>query len=579
MSGYPEDLNIIVCKDFDDFATWVASAPHESLSQALEMTKAKVHEWIKKQLELERALKRSPGMAETQGSQQSPAENSENPRRSPKEQRDPQREWEVGDRASIAWEEEGLHIFWPGTITSKENFVRVKVMDETGLVEMQDCSTTDYISPQCQHVQTERHGINSSLFVHSVQFKTQTATHIITNTFSMTNGEEKLAIGRILEWKFDGRVPGLPYWFSFELDGDGGRMSKLEGTQFHECKTSHIAPEPTKWPETGVLLEQVGASSDSSLSRIGFENCHDKSGGIAIFVKVCAFEDRNEVSWGFWWQQVPDCFKKKWTSQLRLVFRAQRSASRDLWQLLCGHWTDMSTVFEAASLLNFVRALRYWQNRGLSLLRGPWSRRVEQILQSAGFWQTQLHVWRHVEFGTASWIGDDGLAQANSVLHFLREQWRKERFSAFLHHKRREAEEALAAGVSYDDVDVKRLRLLYDDLTAEQQGVLLGASWSIAAFDKLHRRAGKDDPVQVAVCPFCQQNVVPNWLHIAWHCPHFATGRPPEPELILAKRLGWPIAHETKQASMLRIDFLSEVRAQSRKKAGFYDPGAHAPTQ
>eukprot|EP00438_Fugacium_kawagutii_P011659 Skav217247 [mRNA] locus=scaffold110:330358:331212:- [translate_table: standard] len=222
-----------------------------------------------------------------------------------------------------------------------------------------------------------------------------------------------------------------------------------------------------------------------------------------------------KVSWGFWWQQVPDCFKKKWTSRLRLVLRVQRSASRDLWQLLCGHWTDMNTVFEAASLLNFVRALRYWQNRGLSLLRGPWSRRAAQILQSAGFWQTQLHVWRHVDFGTASWIGDDGLAQATSVLHFLREQWRKERFSAFLHHKRREAEEALAAGVSYDDVDVKRLRLLYDDLTAEQQGVLLGASWSIAAYDKLRRRAGKDDPVQVAVCPFCQQAVVPNWLHIA----------------------------------------------------------------
>lgn len=122
-------------------------------------------------------------MAGTQGeSQQSQAENTENPPRSPKEQLDPQREWEVGDRASIAWEDEGLHIFWPGTITRKENFVRVRVMDETGLVEMKDCSTTGYISPQCQHVQTERHEKYSSLFVHSVQFKTQTATHIITHT-------------------------------------------------------------------------------------------------------------------------------------------------------------------------------------------------------------------------------------------------------------------------------------------------------------------------------------------------------------------------------------------------------------
>eukprot|EP00438_Fugacium_kawagutii_P032129 Skav200608 [mRNA] locus=scaffold879:152265:153053:- [translate_table: standard] len=167
-------------------------------------------------------------------------------------------------------------------------------MDDTGLVEMKDCSTTGYISPHRQHVQTKRHEeySNSLLFIHSVQFKTQTATHIITNTFSVTNGEEKLAVGKILEWEFDGRVPGLPYWFSFDLDGDGGRMSKLEGIQFHEYKASHIAPEPMKWPQTGVLLEQVGASS---LSRLGFENCHEKSSGIAIFVKVCAFEDRNEV--------------------------------------------------------------------------------------------------------------------------------------------------------------------------------------------------------------------------------------------------------------------------------------------
>ena len=54
-----------------------------------------------------------------------------------------------------------------------------------------------------------------------------------------------------------------------------------------------------------------------------------------------------KVSWGFWWQRTPDSLRKKWTSRLRLVFCVQRSASRDLWQLLCGHWTDMNIVFEA----------------------------------------------------------------------------------------------------------------------------------------------------------------------------------------------------------------------------------------
>ena len=282
MSGYPEDLHNIVCKNFDDFSKWAASAPRASLSQALEITKEKVHEWIKKQMELESALEKnsdpgSPG----KGIQENTPDFRE---------KVTQREWKEGDRASIAWEDEGVHIFWPGTITKKQNFVRVRVMDETGLVEMQDCSTgTDYISPLRQHVLTERDKEDPSAFVHSVSFKTQTATHIITSTLTVTNKEEKLAVGKILEWEFNSRVPGLPNWFSFQLDGEGGCKSKLEGAQFEEYKSWHIAPDPIQWPPNGVLLEQVGSS------RLGFENCYEKSTGIAIFVKVCAFEDRNQV--------------------------------------------------------------------------------------------------------------------------------------------------------------------------------------------------------------------------------------------------------------------------------------------
>lgn len=267
MSGYP-DLNIIVSKDFDDFSTWVKTAPRGNLSKALEIAEAKVHEWIKKKIELESALRKTPVDPE------------------------PPTEWEEGDKASIEWKDEGVHIFWPGTITKKMNFVRVRVMDETGLVEMKDCSTgTDYISPLRQYIQTERHEKYPSLFVHSVSFKTQTGTHIITDTLKVINAEEKFVVGKVLEWEFDGKVPGLPNWFDFELDGKAGCQSKLEGAQFRPCKAWHVAPEPVEWPKTGVLLQP---SRSPCSSRIGFKNCHEKSTGIAIFVKVCAFEDRNE---------------------------------------------------------------------------------------------------------------------------------------------------------------------------------------------------------------------------------------------------------------------------------------------
>ena len=59
----------------------------------------------------------------------------------------------------------------------------------------------------------------------------------------------------------------------------------------HIYKASHVAPEPVEWPKTGVLLQQSGPLCNS---RIGFKNCYKESTGIAIFVKVCAFEDRNE---------------------------------------------------------------------------------------------------------------------------------------------------------------------------------------------------------------------------------------------------------------------------------------------
>ena len=277
MSGYP-DLNIIVSKDFDDFSTWVKTAPRDNLSKALEIAEAKVHEWIKKKIELESALRKIPVDPEPQ------TEWEEGDKACI--------EWKEGDKASIEWKDEGVHIFWPGTITKKKNFVRVRVMDETGLVEMKDCSTgTDYISPLRQYIQTERHKEYPSLFVHSVSFKTQTATHIITNTLKVINAEEKFVVGKVLEWEFDDKVPGLPNWFDFELDGKAGCQSKLEGAQFRPYKASHVAPEPVEWPKTGVLLQQSGPLCNS---RIGFKNCYKESTGIAIFVKVCAFEDRNE---------------------------------------------------------------------------------------------------------------------------------------------------------------------------------------------------------------------------------------------------------------------------------------------
>ena len=45
-----------------------------------------------------------------------------------------------------------------------------------------------------------------------------------------------------------------------------------------------------------------------------------------------------KLSWGFWWQPVPDCLQRKWTSRLRFVLRVQKKCQQrfmatPLWSL------------------------------------------------------------------------------------------------------------------------------------------------------------------------------------------------------------------------------------------------------
>ena len=153
---------------------------------------------------------------------------------------------------------------------------------------------------------------------------------------------------------------------------------------------------------------------------------------------------------------------------------------------------------------------------------------------------------------------------------FLRETWRQARFCSFLHRNRHEAVEALAAGALYDPVVVKRMRMLYHLVSVESQGLMTGASWSIAAYDKMHRRAGKFDPV-------C-------WFHVRCATSQLSvdgiTLLGPVPSLLLVvrpnrlvcwpKRCGWVVAaNEPKRVSLSRLQFLADGWAQARDIAGF----------
>ena len=280
----PENIDLSI--SFGDFTAWIESAPTEVLERALEIAKEEVSSkaaWISradyviKKMDLEKALK----------------------------ERERLKEWKEGEEASILWEFSGQAIHWPCSITKKTNFLRVKVLDETGLVELQDCTTgEEYISPLRQLIQTkprEPAGEKAS-FIHSVTF--ETAGRRL--TFSQTNEKEKLDVGETLEWelvfeKEEGElqlaVPGLPSFYTLQLENNSGPLkevagSRIEGVSLKARQPWHQAPEPLPLPDTGVLQEGSDLGKcDSSLS---FRNCHEESKGISIFAKVCHVDDAEE---------------------------------------------------------------------------------------------------------------------------------------------------------------------------------------------------------------------------------------------------------------------------------------------
>ena len=158
-----------------------------------------------------------------------------------------------------------------------------------------------------------------------------------------------------------------------------------------------------------------------------------------------------------------------------------------------------------------------------------------------GFRENQPGSWRCGNT-TLHWFGPGAKNDIGKLAHLMRERWRQRQFQRFCEHKRREAVEIrLTTGATeYDDWVVAKARLLFRNATAEERGVMLGASFSPAAYDKIHRREAPLDPVFLHECPWCNCKLIPDWQHVAWQCEGFQANRPARPEAIWARRFGWP---------------------------------------
>eukprot|EP00439_Symbiodinium_sp_Y106_P054458 s4338_g7.t1 len=247
------------------------------------------------------------------------------------------------------------------------------------------------------------------------------------------------------------------------------------------------------------------------------------------------------LAWRAWWEPVDkQTLGEKWATKLRKAFGVARAASRHLWKLLTGVHVEMGPATDIAGLRHFARAYAYWTGSGVELRRGRWRARAAMLMRRAGFREQRPGLWRDSQGVLCRWEHPHVKHDLDRVAHKLRELSRKEQFQAFLLHPRREQAEAISAGVGYDEGICKVARALFSRASKEQRGVMLGASYSVAAFDKLRRNAGKHDQVLVRKCPYCDAPVVPDWQHLSWECPSFARDRPEVPAYVLSRRFGWP---------------------------------------
>ena len=124
------------------------------------------------------------------------------------------------------------------------------------------------------------------------------------------------------------------------------------------------------------------------------------------------------LAWGFGWVDTPTELQASWTSKLRATLRIRCGASRDLWQLLAGHWSDTELLYRCASLATFARACQFRKGHNF-VVSGPWRRRVPHILGQSGFEVQGPMQWFHPDYGlldldSADWSGKSNVSATSS---------------------------------------------------------------------------------------------------------------------------------------------------------------------
>ena len=272
---------------------------------------------------------------------------------------------------------------------------------------------------------------------------------------------------------------------------------------------------------------------------------------VPISVREMLFRTRviPKISWGWWFNDVPDRVLNRCFSIFRKVADVHHMASRPLRQLLQGHAFSFRFMAFQQSLV----ALRAAALAGLQWSdgRGSWICRVSGTLASWNWTPVAPWCWHHDQEGDFNLRADE----KDSFLHKIRESWRRDRWEHFCQQNRRDSR--LFTNEPYSKERRKEAMRLFGRASQHGKAVLTGAANSLSCYQVMYENN------VTSGCDLCtNSNVFPDWHHLVWSCPAFARGRPPEPQDRMQCRFAWPPNSANRGYNEAVLNHMAAVRAQ-----------------
>lgn len=272
---------------------------------------------------------------------------------------------------------------------------------------------------------------------------------------------------------------------------------------------------------------------------------------VPISVREMLFRTRviPKISWGWWFNDVPDRVLNRCFAIFRKVADVHHMASRPLRQLLQGHAFSFRFMAFQQSLV----ALRAAALAGLQWGDGrkSWICRVSGTLASWNWTPVAPWCWHHDQEGDFNLLADE----KDLFLHKIRESWRRDCWKNFCQQNRRDSR--LFVNEPYSAERCKEAMRLFGRASQHGKAVLTGAANSLSCYQVMFENSASSG------CDLCENsNVFPDWHHLVWSCPAFARGRPPEPQDRMQCRFAWPPNSANRGYNEAVLHHMAAVRAQ-----------------